>query len=261
MQNAQTVVFGGSGLDRAAHLRGRDDVIAKALADGAPVLPVWRGKPLVAGAGRGAGCAGVPRHGSSRPGRGRGGAGFLGLDGAARFSSRPMCRPGFPTMWTRRRWAPSSTAACRRIRPRPTSGAGFRGAARDHGGAFAARRGACGDGARAPAMARHARPLRPLRRRQPARAGGMAAALRHLRRGAFPAHRPGRHHADHPWRQRAGRAGPPAGPSGCIRCWPGSWSRARPWRTPCAARFWRNRGCAWGPCATSPASPGRFRPP
>jgi NAD+ diphosphatase len=50
MQHAQTVVFGGSGLDRAAHLRGRDDVMTKALADGAPVLPVWRGKPLVDGA-------------------------------------------------------------------------------------------------------------------------------------------------------------------------------------------------------------------
>jgi NAD+ diphosphatase len=49
MQHAQTVVFGGSGLDRAAHLRGRDDVMAKALAGGAPVLPVWRGKPLIAG--------------------------------------------------------------------------------------------------------------------------------------------------------------------------------------------------------------------
>jgi NAD+ diphosphatase len=49
MQNAQSVVFGGSGLDRAAQLRGRPEVLDAALADGAPVLPVWRGKPLIAG--------------------------------------------------------------------------------------------------------------------------------------------------------------------------------------------------------------------
>jgi NAD+ diphosphatase len=49
MKNAQTVVFGGSGLDRAAHLRGQADRLRLALEDGAPVLPVWRGKPLVSG--------------------------------------------------------------------------------------------------------------------------------------------------------------------------------------------------------------------
>lgn len=46
MRIAESVTFGGSGLDRAAMLR-RDPVrLAEALATGA-VLPVWRGKPLV----------------------------------------------------------------------------------------------------------------------------------------------------------------------------------------------------------------------
>jgi NAD+ diphosphatase len=49
MKIAQSVVFGGSGLDRAAHLRGDAEAMGRALAAGAPVLPVWRGKPLVAG--------------------------------------------------------------------------------------------------------------------------------------------------------------------------------------------------------------------
>jgi NAD+ diphosphatase len=48
MQSAQSVVFGGGGLDRAADLRGQTDVLRDALAAGADVLPVWRGKPLIA---------------------------------------------------------------------------------------------------------------------------------------------------------------------------------------------------------------------
>lgn len=43
---AETVTFGGSGLDRAAHLRGDSSKIAALLAQGL-VLPLWRGKPLV----------------------------------------------------------------------------------------------------------------------------------------------------------------------------------------------------------------------
>ncbi|MBF9031820.1 NAD(+) diphosphatase [Rhodobacterales bacterium HKCCE3408] len=39
--------FAASGLDRAAHLRRDTDALAAALADGAPVLPLWRGKPLL----------------------------------------------------------------------------------------------------------------------------------------------------------------------------------------------------------------------
>lgn len=48
MQHAETVTFGGSGLDRAAGLRGDPNAIAALLARG-QVLALWRGKPLVAG--------------------------------------------------------------------------------------------------------------------------------------------------------------------------------------------------------------------
>ncbi len=48
MKHAETVTFGGSGLDRAAHLRGNPEELAKLLfAPDAGVLPFWRGKPLV----------------------------------------------------------------------------------------------------------------------------------------------------------------------------------------------------------------------
>jgi NAD+ diphosphatase len=53
MRDASTVVFGGSGLDRAAHLRSDAASLGAALAGGAGVLPVWRGKPLVTDAGDG----------------------------------------------------------------------------------------------------------------------------------------------------------------------------------------------------------------
>ena len=50
MKLAETVTFGGSGLDRAAHLRGDADALAKLRADPrARCLPVWRGKPLLCG--------------------------------------------------------------------------------------------------------------------------------------------------------------------------------------------------------------------
>ena len=48
MRNAESVTFGGSGLDRAAHLRGSEKELARLLAsDGAGVLAIWRGKPLL----------------------------------------------------------------------------------------------------------------------------------------------------------------------------------------------------------------------
>lgn len=48
MKNAESVTFGGSGLDRAAHLRGSEKELADLLAqDGAGVLAIWRGKPLM----------------------------------------------------------------------------------------------------------------------------------------------------------------------------------------------------------------------
>jgi len=50
MKLAETVTFGGSGLDRAAELRGSADAIAARWADpGARVVPFWRGKPMFAG--------------------------------------------------------------------------------------------------------------------------------------------------------------------------------------------------------------------
>ena len=48
MQIAETVTFGGSALDRRAHLRRDAAGLAAALASGT-VLPLWRGKPLMDG--------------------------------------------------------------------------------------------------------------------------------------------------------------------------------------------------------------------
>lgn len=48
MRIAETVTFGGSGLDRAAEVRGKADAVARLLREGW-VLPVWRGKPLMRG--------------------------------------------------------------------------------------------------------------------------------------------------------------------------------------------------------------------
>ncbi len=51
MKIAEQVTFGGSGLNRAAELRGRPDDIARLMGeDAARGLPIWRGKPLFAGA-------------------------------------------------------------------------------------------------------------------------------------------------------------------------------------------------------------------
>jgi len=53
MRHAETVTFGGSGLDRAAELRSDSAEIESLwLASGARVLPMWRGKPLIAGPAR-----------------------------------------------------------------------------------------------------------------------------------------------------------------------------------------------------------------
>ncbi len=49
MKLAETVTFGGSGLDRAAYIRGDEARLGKALKGDDPVvLPIWRGKPLMA---------------------------------------------------------------------------------------------------------------------------------------------------------------------------------------------------------------------
>lgn len=55
MKLAETVTFGGSGLDRAAHLRAQPGALAEMLArSDAGVLPLWHGKPLIAGEDRAA---------------------------------------------------------------------------------------------------------------------------------------------------------------------------------------------------------------
>ena len=83
MRLAETVTFGGSGLDRAAGLRGDAAALAGHLAAGR-VLPVWRGKVLVAGEG-GAALGWLP---AGHPALALGGPEiFLGLDGGtARFA-------------------------------------------------------------------------------------------------------------------------------------------------------------------------------
>lgn len=86
MKIAETVTFGGSGLDRAAQLRGKSAQIDALLAAATTrAVVMWRGKPLVAGEAR-AELALVPighavlEHAFDAPV-------FLGLDnGAARFA-------------------------------------------------------------------------------------------------------------------------------------------------------------------------------
>lgn len=81
MRIAETVTFGGSGLDRAAGLR-KDAAALEGLLRGGAVLPIWRGKPLME-----EGCAlgWVPADSPVLAGAGP--AVFLGLDeGVARFA-------------------------------------------------------------------------------------------------------------------------------------------------------------------------------
>jgi len=49
MKRAENVTFGGSDLDRSAHLRRDRAALAALLEDGAGVIPMWRGKPLIMG--------------------------------------------------------------------------------------------------------------------------------------------------------------------------------------------------------------------
>lgn len=54
MKLAETVTFGTSGLERAAHMRGDEAAMAAMRADAsARMLPLWRGKPLMGPAGAG----------------------------------------------------------------------------------------------------------------------------------------------------------------------------------------------------------------
>jgi len=53
MRLAETVTFGGSGLDRAAEIRGQAEILQAAIAQGqAETILLWRGKPLLEGAAR-----------------------------------------------------------------------------------------------------------------------------------------------------------------------------------------------------------------
>lgn len=51
MRHSESVTFGGSGLDRAAHLRGDSEAVARLRAGGGQVLVLWRGRIPVADAG------------------------------------------------------------------------------------------------------------------------------------------------------------------------------------------------------------------
>lgn len=80
MRIAETVTFGGSGLDRAAELRSDPAALVEALARGR-ILPVWRGKPLTFGNGLGWLPDGHPALAPAGP------PVFLGLDeGVPRFA-------------------------------------------------------------------------------------------------------------------------------------------------------------------------------
>lgn len=81
MRSAETVTFGSSGLDRAAHLRGDLAAQEKLLAEG-QILPLWRGRPLAEGPALAWVTADSPvlAHGTTTV--------FLGIDnGIARFAT------------------------------------------------------------------------------------------------------------------------------------------------------------------------------
>ncbi len=93
MRHAEEVTFGGSGLDRAAALRGDAAALATMLLKGR-VLPLWRGKPLIE-AGSALGWLGP----DSPVLHGAGPAVFLGLDAG---------RPAFAQDISH--WAPEAVA-------------------------------------------------------------------------------------------------------------------------------------------------------
>lgn len=84
MQLAETVTFGGSGLDRAAQLRSRPDALDRLAADARAGLALfWRGRPLL---GQGDRLAWLPMDHPERASAGP--LLFLGLDeGAPRFAA------------------------------------------------------------------------------------------------------------------------------------------------------------------------------
>lgn len=124
MRLAETVTFGGTGgrgaaagLDRAAHLRLSAETQARLAADPASrLLPVWRGKPLIAGEG-------CDRPGWLEPGHpvlalGAEPPVFLGLAGGVAHFARDIS-DWQPPRSTRRRWRPSSIRPSSTIRRCP----------------------------------------------------------------------------------------------------------------------------------------------
>ena len=237
MRIAETVTFGGSGLDRAAHLRGDAAAVEAMLRDpAARVLPIWRGKPLFAGDPRDLGWL-APGHAALSPADEA--PVFLGLDGGPRFAVDISA------------WQPEEIP--------DTVGAFFDPSEQRHpllpaDHAFGELRANMTRlDARAAELVATAKAvlgwhethglLLPLRREKPDDRGRLAAPLPRLRRAAFPAHRPGRHHADPVGATTCSWAAPPAGPRGCIRSSRASSNPAKRSRPPSAARCARKR--AW----------------
>lgn len=85
MRIAETVTFGGATLDRAAELRTDEGALAALLSTGR-ILPVWRGKPLIAGDDR----LGWVAAGSPVLSAATAAPVFLGRDGATGFFAQDI---------------------------------------------------------------------------------------------------------------------------------------------------------------------------
>lgn len=97
MKHAETVTFGGSGFDRAGHLRKEDAALDRMrLSPDSLVLPVWRGKPLLEGTDKLSLAFVAPGH--SVLSDSREAPVFLGLDGDIAFFAQDVSR-----------WTPSET--------------------------------------------------------------------------------------------------------------------------------------------------------
>jgi hypothetical protein len=173
MQNAQSVVFGGGAWIARPICGGRRTYCGTRLAEVRRSAGVARQAADRRYPGRWAGPLAFRDDGPSRDGRGRRRTPVLlcrRMDGGAGF------RSGCIGMGSRRGRRGAGGCLHRPQRAdasvRGTERRGFCRVAGDHGGTVAARRGACGHGARGFAMARHASPLRPLRRgARPVQAG------------------------------------------------------------------------------------------
>jgi NAD+ diphosphatase len=182
MRHGEEVTFGGSGLNRAAHLR-RDGAALATLRTTGRIMVLWRGKPLFLGPEEGL-CWIAADHPALPP---ETPLVFLGLeDGQASFAADLSC------------WQPEGvdTAA-------PMSM--FDRSVQDHP-AFAAPKGFADLRDRmaslTPREAELAATARALLQWHQSH-GFCAAQLSGLRRAALSAHRSGGHHADHPWQSPA----------------------------------------------------------